>query len=55
LKVKTHSTETLEKLLAQIQSWTGVVNTRTHVVLSSPKEDTAISLKYLPTEGWKTS
>ncbi|MGH7493141.1 MAG: Lrp/AsnC family transcriptional regulator [bacterium] len=55
LKVKTHSTETLEKLLAQIQLWTGVVNTRTHVVLSSPKEDTVISLKYLPTEGWKAS
>ena len=46
LKIKTHSTETLEKLLAQIQSWPGVTNTRTHVVLSSPKEETAISLKY---------
>ena len=47
LKVKTHSTETLEKLLAQIQSWPGVIHTRTHVVLSSPKEDTVLSLKHL--------
>lgn len=44
LKIKTHSTETLEKLLAQIQSWPGVINTRTNVVLSSPKEETIIAL-----------
>ena len=48
LKVKTHSTETLEKLLAQIQSWPGVTNTRTHVVLSSPKEDTIVPLAPMP-------
>ncbi len=50
LKIKTHSTETLEKLLAQIQSWPGVTGTRTHVVLSSPKEDTMISLAHLQTK-----
>jgi Lrp/AsnC family leucine-responsive transcriptional regulator len=47
LKVKTQSTATLEKLLAQIQSWPGVTNTRTHVVLSSPKEETEIALTHL--------
>lgn len=47
LKIKTLSTETLEKLLSQIQSWPGVTNTRTNVVLSSPKEDTTISLAHL--------
>ncbi len=49
LKIKTLSTETLEKLLSHIQSWPGVTNTRTNVVLSSPKEDTAISLAHLET------
>jgi len=47
LKIKTLSTETLEKLLSHIQSWPGVVTTRTNVVLSSPKEDTVISLAHL--------
>lgn len=47
LKIKTLSTETLEKLLSHIQSWPGVTNTRTNVVLSSPKEDTMISLAHL--------
>ncbi len=50
LKIKTHSTETLEKLLAQIQAWPGVTNTRTHVVLSSPKEESVITLKHLHSE-----
>ncbi len=47
LKVRTQSTATLERLLSQIQTWPGVVNTRTDVVLSSPKESTVLPLKYL--------
>ena len=42
LKIRTRNTEGLEKLLAKIQSWHGVVKTRTRVVLSSPKETTAV-------------
>jgi len=42
LKIRTESTITLEKLLAKIQSWPGVSDTRTHLVLSSPKETTFI-------------
>jgi Lrp/AsnC family leucine-responsive transcriptional regulator len=49
MKIKTLSTETLERLLSQIQSWPGVTNTRTNVVLSSPKEETVISLAHLET------
>lgn len=49
LKIKTLSTETLERLLSHIQSWPGVTNTRTNVVLSSPKEETIISLAHLET------
>jgi Lrp/AsnC family leucine-responsive transcriptional regulator len=47
LKIKTRSTETLEQLLSHIQSWPGVTNTRTNVVLSSPKEETVVSLAHL--------
>jgi Lrp/AsnC family leucine-responsive transcriptional regulator len=47
LKVRTHSTDTLEKLLSKIQSWPGVVRTRTDIVLSSPKESTALPLRYV--------
>lgn len=47
LKIKTLSTQTLERLLSHIQSWPGVTNTRTNVVLSSPKEDTVVSLTHL--------
>lgn len=47
LKVRTQSTATLEKLLSQIQSWPGVINTRTNIVLSSPKETTVLPLKYV--------
>ena len=47
LKVRTRNTETLEKLLSQIQSWPGVTATRTSVVLSSPKESTRLSVKHL--------
>jgi Lrp/AsnC family leucine-responsive transcriptional regulator len=48
LKVRTNSTESLERLLSEIQSWAGVVNTKTSVVLSSPKETTILPLKYYP-------
>jgi len=47
LKARTQSTATLEKLLSQIQSWPGVHNTRTSIVLSSPKESTELALKHL--------
>jgi len=47
LKARTQSTATLEKLLSQIQSWPGVKNTRTSIVLSSPKETTVLTLTYL--------
>jgi Lrp/AsnC family transcriptional regulator, leucine-responsive regulatory protein len=39
IKIQTLNTSTLEKLLAKIQSWSGVINTKTNIVLSSSKED----------------
>ncbi len=47
LKVRTKNTARLERLLSEIQSWPGVKNTRTDVVLSSPKETSGISLEHL--------
>ena len=47
LKIRTESTETLENLLSKIQAWPGVVNTRTDVVLSSPKETNVLPLSQL--------
>ena len=44
LKIRTQTTESLEKLLARIQSWPGVAQTRTRVTLSSPKETRVIPL-----------
>ena len=44
LKVRTTNTSTLEKLLAQIQSWEGVRSTTTSVVLSVAKETMSIPL-----------
>ncbi|MBI2618745.1 MAG: Lrp/AsnC family transcriptional regulator [Ignavibacteriales bacterium] len=38
LKIRTENTASLEKLLAKIQSWQGVVKTTTNVVLSTSKE-----------------
>lgn len=38
LKIRTKNTESLEKLLAKIQAWNGVVSTRTSLVLSTSKE-----------------
>jgi Lrp/AsnC family transcriptional regulator, leucine-responsive regulatory protein len=44
LKIRTENTTSLEKLLAKIQSWSGVVKTTTSLVLSTPKETTAIKI-----------
>ena len=44
LKIRTDNTAALEKLLAKIQSWIGVTGTKTHLVLSSPKETTRIKI-----------
>jgi Lrp/AsnC family leucine-responsive transcriptional regulator len=44
LKVLVKDTEELEKLLAQIQSWPGVLRTVTSFVLSTIKETTNIKL-----------
>jgi Lrp/AsnC family transcriptional regulator, leucine-responsive regulatory protein len=46
-KARTNTTAELEKLLNEIQSWPGVTNTRTSIILSSPKEDAALPLKNL--------
>ncbi|HPC36368.1 MAG TPA: Lrp/AsnC family transcriptional regulator [Candidatus Marinimicrobia bacterium] len=42
LKVQTDNTSTLEKLLSKIQSWPGVLQTRTYIVLSSYKDFSAL-------------
>ncbi|MEI8133977.1 MAG: Lrp/AsnC family transcriptional regulator [bacterium] len=47
LKIRTWNTSTLEQLLSEIQSWKGVKQTRTNVVLSSPKETSALPLAEL--------
>jgi Lrp/AsnC family transcriptional regulator, leucine-responsive regulatory protein len=44
LKIRTDNTASLEKLLAKIQSWSGVVKTTTSVVLSTPKETNVIKV-----------
>lgn len=42
LKIRTANTGSLEKLLAKIQSWNGVLHTRTNLVLSTSKETNRI-------------
>ena len=44
LKVRVKNTVGLEKLLAGIQSWPGVIETVTRVALSSPKETTHLPM-----------
>jgi Lrp/AsnC family leucine-responsive transcriptional regulator len=44
LKVLVRNTESLEKLLSVIQSWSGVSATKTTFVLSTIKETTAINI-----------
>jgi Lrp/AsnC family transcriptional regulator, leucine-responsive regulatory protein len=46
LKTRTLNTASLEKLLSRIQAWTGVVSTRTHLVLSTRKETTKIRMEH---------
>jgi len=45
LKVRTGNTESLERLLGKIQSWPGVVRTRTNLVLSSSKETMRVRIE----------
>ena len=44
LKVLVRNTEALEKLLGEIQSWHGVISTKTTYVLSTIKETTEINI-----------
>lgn len=48
LKVRTCNTASLEKLLAKIQTWTGVTRTHTQLVLSTSKETTKIKFFHTP-------
>jgi Lrp/AsnC family leucine-responsive transcriptional regulator len=47
LKIRTWNTSTLEQLLSEIQSWKGVKQTRTNVILSSPKETSSLPIAEL--------
>jgi len=42
MKIQTENTATLEKLLSEILSWQGVLQTRTYIVLSSYKEFSSV-------------
>jgi Lrp/AsnC family transcriptional regulator, leucine-responsive regulatory protein len=44
LKIRTWNTATLEEILSAIQSWRGVLGTRTSVVLSTRKETLSIPI-----------
>lgn len=44
LKVRTENTSSLERLLSKIQSWSGVVNTTTSLVLSTHKESLKLKI-----------
>jgi len=44
LKVLVKKTESLEKLLSEVQTWPGVTGTKTTFVLSTIKETTAINI-----------
>jgi Lrp/AsnC family leucine-responsive transcriptional regulator len=44
LKAVVKNTEALEKLLAEIQSWPGVLSTKTNFVLSTHKESTYLEI-----------
>jgi Lrp/AsnC family leucine-responsive transcriptional regulator len=45
LKIRTQNTASLERLLAKIQAWPGVVNTRTNLVLSTSKETSRLKIE----------
>jgi Lrp/AsnC family leucine-responsive transcriptional regulator len=44
IKIRTENTAGLEKLLAKIQSWQGVVKSTTSIVLSTSKETTQLRI-----------
>lgn len=44
LKIIAKNTEALEKLLGEIQSWPGVISTKTTFILSTTKETTEINI-----------
>ena len=44
VKLRTENTASLERLLARIQSWQGVIKTATSLVLSTAKETTRIRI-----------
>ena len=46
LKVRADNTNALEKLLSRIQSWPGVLSTKTSVVLSTIKESTVLKTQH---------
>lgn len=48
LKVRTESTSSLERLLAEIQAWPGVQWTQTSIVLSTLKETSLLALDTPP-------
>jgi Lrp/AsnC family leucine-responsive transcriptional regulator len=47
IKVRVADMAALEKLLAEVQSWPGIKNTNTDIVLSTAKETTELSLSHL--------
>lgn len=47
LKVRSTNTASLEKLLAKVQAWLGVLNTRTYLVLSTSEETRRIKVEGL--------
>lgn len=51
IKIRTRDTSTLERLLAEIQSWPGVHRTTTSIVLSSLKETARVSMLNATVEG----
>jgi Lrp/AsnC family leucine-responsive transcriptional regulator len=44
IKIRTENTSTLEKLLSKIQAWSGVVNTKTSIVLTTMKETNKLKI-----------
>ena len=47
LKIRTHNTSTLERLLGEIQRWPGVIGTRTNLVLSTHKESEDLPFSHI--------
>ncbi|MBU2445233.1 MAG: Lrp/AsnC family transcriptional regulator [Bacteroidetes bacterium] len=45
LKVVTHNTSSLEKILSKIQAWPGVTGTKTNVVLTTLKEIQTVKMR----------